>query len=358
MNWKAIVIGVVFYVILGTFFGNYFKAASGFIATVIIALITGVITALIAKRQFVRHGIWSGFLGGILIGITLVIMITSFPSEARILFPSDEIDALRNNIQLMFLMTTALFTIFGIIGSGIGSFITGLIYKKAGGKITEEKTKKESIIPSNTWWIAIVFGILGGIIGYIKLKNRNKKMAKNILIGGIIISIISVVIMTSIEMLNASSITDPLRKSVYGSGYATFSDGMVMEYPASWYANNYDFYPSSEPAKRREMKASITDYTYLLNKEGIYDTNSAVETWLEKDVMSFVQNPQLISKDLKEDVGIAKFNYTSQGKIEYAFLKIIKCNEKIFVLSIYAEEPKNLEYATEIDRMMSSFRCK
>ena len=106
------------------------------------------------------------------------------------------------------------------------------------------------------------------------------------------------------------------------------------------------------------MKASVVDYTYQLNEKGIYDTSSAVEIWLEKDVMSFVQNPQLISKDLKENVSIAKFNYTSQGKTNYAYFKIIKCNEKIFELYIDAEEPKNLEYATEIDRMMNSFRCK
>jgi uncharacterized membrane protein YciS (DUF1049 family) len=165
MNWKAIVIGVIFYVSLGTFFGNYFKAGSGFIATVIIALITGVITALVAKKQFVRHGIWSGFLGGILIGVTLVIMITSFPWEARVLFPSDEIDALRNNIELMFLMTTALFTIFGIIGSGIGSFITGLIYKKIKGEEVE-KEKRIKIISiknffkPNKWKIALSVALI------------------------------------------------------------------------------------------------------------------------------------------------------------------------------------------------------
>jgi len=183
MNWKALLIGIIFYVVLGVFFGNYFKAELGFISTIIIAFIAGVITSLLSKRQFVRHGMWVGFLGGILIGIIMVILIISFPFEARILFSSDENDTLRSNIQLVFLMTTALFAIVGIIGSGIGSFITGLFYRKIKGESIEEKTKKESVIPPKTWWIIIIFGILGGIIGYIKLRNRNKKWPRTYLLA-------------------------------------------------------------------------------------------------------------------------------------------------------------------------------
>ena len=143
MNWKAIIIGVIFYTVLGTFFGNYLKAESGFISTIIIALIAGVITALLSKKQFVRHGIWTGFLGGILIGIILVIIITLFPLEARILFPSSEArDILRANIQYLFLMTITMFTIIGIIGSAIGSFITGSIYRKIKGEVVEKEKSK------------------------------------------------------------------------------------------------------------------------------------------------------------------------------------------------------------------------
>lgn len=360
MNWKALLIGIIFYVVLGTFFGNYFKSELGFLSTVIVAFIAGVITALLSKRQFVRHGMWVGFLGGILIGVILVTLVLYFPIESRILFPFDEGEILRTNIFFVFLLTTLMFTVVGMIGSAIGSFITGLIYKKIGGKIIEEKTKKESVIPPKTWWIFIIFGILGGIVGYIKLKNRNKKMAKNILIGGVITSIISVIMMTSIGIetgtLNISPITDPIRKSIYGSGYATFSDGMVMEYPTSWYTDNYDFYPTNDLTKRAEMKVSILDHTYLLSKNGINSASSALEFWLGefKDFMDF----ELISKDLSDDISTAKLKYISQGKTTYFYYKIIRCNEKIFELHINSEEPKNLEYATEIDRMISSFRCK
>ncbi len=143
MNWKGLLLGVIFYVVLGTFFGNYFKAELGFILTVIIAFMAGVITALVSKKQFVRHGIWVGFLGGILISVILVIIITLFPLESRILFPShEEREILRSNIQYVFLMTTTMFTIIGIIGSAIGSFITGLVYRKVKGEVVEKEKSK------------------------------------------------------------------------------------------------------------------------------------------------------------------------------------------------------------------------
>jgi len=185
-------------------------------------------------------------------------------------------------------------------------------------------------------------------------------MAKNILIGGVVVSVVSVVIMMLIGIetgaFDISPITDPIRKSIYGSGYATFSDGMIMEYPASWYTDNYDFYPTNDLTKRTEMKVSILDHTYLLNKEGINSASSALEFWLY-ELKSFIDF-EIISKDLSDDVSNAELKYISQGKTTYFYYKIIRCDEKIFELHINSEEPKNLEYATEIDRMISSFRCK
>jgi MFS family permease len=143
MKWKAITIGIIFYLILGLVLGNSKEDLripigdsdlilnSGLLFTIISAIIGGVITAFVAKDKFIKSGVLTGLLGGILIGIFLVIIVVYFPTEARTLFSSSgEREILRANIQYLFLMTTAMFSIVGIIGSTIGSFIGKYVIKK------------------------------------------------------------------------------------------------------------------------------------------------------------------------------------------------------------------------------------
>jgi len=143
MNWKAILIGLIFYTILGLTLGNSKEDLripvgdsdlildSGLMFTIISAILGGVVTAFVAKDKFIKHGILTGLIGGILIGIFLVVIVVYFPVEARILFPSPEArELLRANIEYLFLITTAMFTIVGITGSTIGSLIGKYVIKK------------------------------------------------------------------------------------------------------------------------------------------------------------------------------------------------------------------------------------
>jgi hypothetical protein len=69
---------------------------------------------------------------------------------------------------------------------------------------------------------------------------------------------------------------------------------------------------------------------------------------------------ELIMKDLKENVGLAEFKYISDvsDNVYYVYYKIVKCNEKIYKLTLYAEESNNFKYSTDISRIINSFRCK
>ena len=59
--------------------------------------------------------------------------------------------------------------------------------------------KRQDIRPSKMWYIAaILFGILGGIVGYFKVKDNDAKLAKNLLIIGLIFTLINVALMTII----------------------------------------------------------------------------------------------------------------------------------------------------------------
>jgi len=65
-----------------------------------------------------------------------------------------------------------------------------------------EDPNKKTDKPSNFWYLLpILFGIIGGIIGYFVVKNRDKKMATNLLIAGIIISVISLLLLLPLSVL-------------------------------------------------------------------------------------------------------------------------------------------------------------
>ena len=55
----------------------------------------------------------------------------------------------------------------------------------------EEPQKENKSKPSNFWYLLpIFFGIIGGIIGYFAIRDRDRKMAKNLLIVSIVILVV------------------------------------------------------------------------------------------------------------------------------------------------------------------------
>lgn len=58
--------------------------------------------------------------------------------------------------------------------------------------------------PGKLWYILILFGIIGGIIGYIFLKNKDKLMARNILVIGTGISLIGFIFNTDQSKMKES----------------------------------------------------------------------------------------------------------------------------------------------------------
>ena len=135
MNWKAVIIGSISYVVLGLLLGNNFKTDEiiHLIPYILIflgsAFIAGLLSTYISKDKSLKIGFYTGLIGGILLGIFITLIIFS-PDLSRILFEEKELLRAKADIVFFFIMTTMLFTIFGIIGSLIGSFVMGRVYKK------------------------------------------------------------------------------------------------------------------------------------------------------------------------------------------------------------------------------------
>lgn len=235
--------------------------------------------------------------------------------------------------------------------------------------------EKEITKPSRAWWLLIFFGVIGGIIGYIKLKSKDKKMARNIFIGGIATSIITYIIIITYGVSTGtyvpvfiSKLSDFIRKQLYKEKYITFTDfGIIIEYPGSWHKerpqnipNYLELYPSIDPIKKKKINAKIVDHTYILHKEGIFSAGSAVEYWLKEteDLVKDIGIFELISKDLEENSGSANFKSILRNRTDYDYIEIIKCNGNLFELLIHSEEPYNIEYSAEISRLLNSFKCK
>jgi hypothetical protein len=69
--------------------------------------------------------------------------------------------------------------------------------------------KVENAKPSKAWYLLPVFlGLIGGLLGYFLLKNKDGKMAKRILIVGIIVSVIIAIVIFS-GVLSYYSIFSP-----------------------------------------------------------------------------------------------------------------------------------------------------
>ena len=63
------------------------------------------------------------------------------------------------------------------------------------------------------WWylVPILFGLVGGIIGYFALRKDDPKKAKNCLIIGGILTIINIVVSTSLVFVSDTSPYDVVR---------------------------------------------------------------------------------------------------------------------------------------------------
>jgi hypothetical protein len=220
------------------------------------------------------------------------------------------------------------------------------------------------------WWWYILFGLIGGIVGYIKIKDKDKKIAKRVLIGGILFNVLILLIIIIVGVYlfrwDISFISDPIRNFIYEDRYTTYSDGVIIEYPASWYRKisrvdilSLNLYPTSNPHKQLEMNVNVWDETRIFNRSRIYDTSPAIEYYLGR-MKEMRPGFELIMKDLKENIGLAEFKDILEGsdKVYYTYYKIVKCDERIYKLTFQAEESNNFKYSTDISRIINSFQCR
>ncbi|NIO44850.1 MAG: hypothetical protein GTN36_04855 [Candidatus Aenigmarchaeota archaeon] len=90
-------------------------------------------------------------------------------------------------------------------------------------KNPNKKTQKPSKL---LYLLPIFLGIIGGVIGYVVAKDKDKKMATNLLIVGIIISVISVILIVPFFILFYYGIFAP--SSYLGSASRGFASVSVL----------------------------------------------------------------------------------------------------------------------------------
>jgi hypothetical protein len=102
----------------------------------------------------------------------------------------------------------ALDNIIGVIGWMILPTIVILyLYTKKDIFVNEELYEG---VNTKLWYLLpILSGIIGGLIGYFTIRNSNKKMAKNILIIGTIITIIFILYLTTVFIIFYTGIVGP-----------------------------------------------------------------------------------------------------------------------------------------------------
>lgn len=96
------------------------------------------------------------------------------------------------------------------------------------------KTTKNEREPSRIWYFLPVFlGILGGLIGFFALKNRNWKMAKTVLGLGIAMSVLAVGADSVITLMQPKPVTCDSPTDNFASGcelllyYDKDNDGLI-----------------------------------------------------------------------------------------------------------------------------------
>jgi len=151
------------------------------------------------------------------------------------------------------------------------------------------------------------------------------------------------------------------------SPYATFSNGMVIEYPSNWYVysdeytktHSWPFTVMSDSGydPYKGVGAGIDNVTASLNQKGIFDVTAAI-----KDTEKIRTEDEIVNKTVRivnESTGVFELKWFMpvRNVTMHEFYKIIKCDENLFELSIFAIEPFNSEHAAEIGHLVSSFRC-
>jgi len=117
------------------------------------------------------------------------------PDVVTNFFPST--DPIFSLIELLFL---------GLGALGWAAFAAAGLSKLFRWRTTEVVTERK-VKPSALWWLVpFFFGALGGIIAYVGVKSDDEKMAKNLLIFGILWSIFLVIIVWYIFSLTIASI--------------------------------------------------------------------------------------------------------------------------------------------------------
>jgi DNA-directed RNA polymerase subunit RPC12/RpoP len=69
----------------------------------------------------------------------------------------------------------------------------GARLRPAKGKLVAVKAPAKKEKPSSRWYLVALFGmIIGGIIGYLRVKDRDKEMASKLFILGILTTVIAI----------------------------------------------------------------------------------------------------------------------------------------------------------------------
>ena len=85
------------------------------------------------------------------------------------------------------------------------------------GKLVKEHIRGNELSPKIWYVISILFGIIGGLIAYVILKNDSPKLAKNCLIIGVILSVVTFALVVIINLALMMSMNSMIYDSIFCS---------------------------------------------------------------------------------------------------------------------------------------------